>query len=264
MDRNNYKMSLTYDGTGYSGWQKQKNTKSTIQGILEMLISGYLKEKIEIHGSGRTDKGVHALCQTANFLTDQSIDLNDFHCYMNRELPADIRMWDVGKAAVDFHSRYSAKAKCYEYRIGLDGGSVFSRKYEYCLDGEPDLGAMKRAAGYLLGCHDFTGFSAKDGSGKSKVRELYRIQFTKEKNSMKILFYGNGFLYRMVRILSGTLMEVGMNRIDAEQVKEVLVKKDRSGAGFTAPAHGLFLIGAEYDGYISKDICERLGKCRRP
>lgn len=261
MRKKNYKITLTYDGTGYAGWQRQGNTNFTIQGILERLIGSYLGEEIEIHGSGRTDKGVHALCQTANFTTGRNIDKNRFYHYMKIGLPADIRMTDIAEADPGFHSRYSAKAKWYEYRIGLNGGSVFSRKYEYCPDGVLDLKQMKKAAGYLLGCHNFTGFSAKDNSGKSKNREIYRIDFTQEENSLKILFYGNGFLYRMVRILSGTLIEVGMNRMKPEQVKEILLEKDRSKAGFTAPACGLFLIGAEYDGFISKVICEKLGKC---
>lgn len=243
---NNYKFRVAYDGTRYSGWQRQGNTTSTIQYKLEHAISSLLGEEIEVSGSGRTDAGVHALGQVGNFRTTKRIQTNDFCAKLNEVLPEDIAVSDMVLASERFHARLSAKEKTYCYTIRNSTASdVFRRKYEYKLSDKLNLEAMQAAADLLIGTHDFKGFSSGH-TKKSTVRHIRSIDVKKDGDRIELVFTGNGFLYNMVRILTGTLIEVGRGTRSPESVLEVLETKDRTKAGFTAPPQGLYLMDVQY------------------
>jgi tRNA pseudouridine38-40 synthase len=243
---NNYKMTVQYDGTRYSGWQRQGNTAQTIQYKLEQALERLLEEPIEVSGSGRTDAGVHAKGQVANFKTEQTVDCEDFLVRLNQALPEDIAVTELSTASPRFHARLSAKEKTYCYTINTGYvQDVFQRRYEYRLSEPMDLTAMKQAANLLLGTHDFRGFSTGH-TKKSTVRYLRSIDFSWEKGKLRITYMGNGFLYNMVRILTGTLIEVGRGTRDPESVLAVFETKDRQLAGFTAPPQGLCLMQVTY------------------
>lgn len=243
----NYKVILQYDGGRYDGWQKQGNTDNTIQGKLESILEKLSGRPVEVHGSGRTDAGVHALGQTANFHLDGERPANEVMDYLNRYLPEDIAVTAAKKAPERFHSRLNAVAKTYLYRIDTaDKKMVFERKYIYGLGRELDLEQMRQAAAYLTGEHDFKSFCANKRMKKSTVRRLDRIEITREGSRVQLQFTGNGFLHHMVRIMTGTLIEVGLGERRPESVKEILNAEDRQAAGFTAPAEGLFLKNVDY------------------
>lgn len=204
-------------------------------------------QAVEVHGSGRTDAGVHALAQVANFHGDTRMKEEEIMEYLNQYLPEDIRVKTVERAAERFHSRLNAKEKTYLYRIEMgEKKQVFERKYIYGLFEELDIEAMERAASFLAGEHDFKSFCANRKMKKSSVRVLKRIDFEQQGSRLLIRYTGNGFLYNMVRILTGTLIEVGLGQRKAEEMKEILNAKDRNGAGFTAPPEGLFLEQVRY------------------
>lgn len=243
---NNYKFRVAYDGTRYSGWQRQGNTASTIQFKLEKAISGLLGEEIEVAGSGRTDAGVHALGQVANFRTTKRLHIKEFCENLNRALPEDIAVFDMVLASDRFHARLSAKEKTYCYSIrNSSAPDVFRRKYEYKLPDKLDLEAMRAAAQLLLGTHDFKGFSSGH-TKKSTVRHIRAIEILQEGDRVDLRFTGNGFLYNMVRILAGTLIEVGRGERTPDSVLSVLETRDRTKAGFTAPPQGLCLMDVQY------------------
>lgn len=252
MDQN-IKITLRYDGTRYDGWQKQGNTKETIQGKLEAVLEKMTGKAVEVHGSGRTDAGVHALSQTANFhLPDSFPKQKDFSYvkeYLNHYLPEDIAVTELAAAPPRFHSRLNAVSKTYLYRIETaQKKDVFERKY-CCGLGQPlDLLAMRRAAGLLLGTHDFLGYSSLKKIKKSTVRTLNRIEIEEEGTKILITFEGNGFLHHMARIIAGTLIEAGLHERTPESVTEPLRTRERKTAGRTAPAEGLFLVEAGYGG----------------
>lgn len=243
---NNYKFLVQYDGTRYSGWQRQGNTGSTIQSKLEKAISGLLGEEIEVAGSGRTDAGVHALGQVANFKTRKVLQPSDFMEKLNSILPEDIAVFDLSQAEPRFHSRLSAKEKTYCYTIRNSTVSdVFRRKYEYKISEMLDINAMKAGAMLLTGTHDFRGFSTGH-TKKSTVRTIYAIEIDREGDKITIAFTGNGFLYNTVRILTGTLIEIGLGQREISTIVEIFETKDRTKAGFTAPAQGLCLMNVKY------------------
>lgn len=242
----NYKMTISYDGTRYSGWQRQGNTASTIQYRLEQAISRLLECPTEITGSGRTDAGVHAMGQVANFRTEARVDCETFRQRLNEVLPEDISILSLRPAAERFHARFSAREKVYRYTIqNSPNKDVFGRKYSYHLAEPLDLAAMERAAGLLLGTHDFRGYST-GRTKKSTVRHLAEIQICREGERVTLTFRGNGFLYNMVRILAGTLIEVGLGKRTLDSVLPALETGDRTQAGFTAPAQGLCLMQVIY------------------
>lgn len=242
----NYKMIVQYDGTRYSGWQKQGNTGATIQGKLEQAISELLNEAVELNGSGRTDAGVHAIGQTANFKTVQPIDCGRFQRKLNGILPEDIAVLDLTPAEPKFHARLSAREKTYCYTINNSGISdVFRRRFEYCLDDPLNLERMRKAAELMLGSHDFKGFSSGH-TKKSTVRTIRRLDIREEDGKVKLYFVGDGFLYNMVRILTGTLIEIGLEQRDMESIITVFETKDRTKAGPTAPPKGLCLMNVSY------------------
>lgn len=243
---NNYKFRVAYDGTRYSGWQRQGNTPSTVQFKLEKAISGLLGEEIEVAGSGRTDAGVHAIGQVANFRTTRRLSIKDFSERLNEVLPEDIAVSDMVLASERFHARLSAKEKTYCYTIRNSTASdVFRRKYEYKLPDHLNMDAMKAAAALLEGTHDFKGFSSGH-TKKSTVRHIRSIDVIKDGDRIELFFAGNGFLYNMVRILTGTLIEVGRGERTPESVLEILETGDRAKSGFTAPPQGLCLMDVQY------------------
>lgn len=246
----NYKITIQYDGTRYKGWQIQNGTPDTIQGKLTDILCKLTEEKIDIIGSGRTDAGVHALSQVANFHINLPKDMTekDLLDYMNHYLPEDIAVTTIEKVDERFHARFSARQKTYRYRIHTGTASnVFERKYVYkYLDNKLDVNAMRAAAEKLIGEHDFLSFCGNRHFKKSSVRTIYNIAIMDNENEIVIDYTGNGFLQNMVRILTGTLIEVGAGIKSPDDISRIISSKNRDNAGFTAPAQGLILVNVEY------------------
>lgn len=244
----NYKIILQYDGTRYDGWQKQGNTDQTIQGKLEAVISKMAGTETEVHGSGRTDAGVHAYGQVANFHLEKKWDSEELKDYLNRYLPEDIAVFSVEEADERFHSRLNAAKKTYTYYVDMGPKkNVFTRKYVYGLGQKLNLSAMEQAAVKLCGTHDFKSFCSNKKMKKSTVRTIHSITFHQRDQVLEIRYTGDGFLYNMVRILTGTLIEVGMGKRDPGSMEQIVQAKDRQAAGYTAPPEGLFLTKVEYE-----------------
>lgn len=242
----NYKIIVQYDGTRYNGWQKQKHTTETIQGKLETLLTRMNGCSIEVHGSGRTDAGVHALAQTANFHLNAKIDPQKLLRDLNQYLPADIAVTEVSIVPERFHSRLNAVQKTYRYRIGIGPvRNVFERRYIYHIDETPDISRMQQAASYLIGEHDFASFCSRR-TKKSTVRRIDSIDIRSTDQEITIDYTGNGFLYNMVRILTGTLVEIGIGKRNPENIPEILQAKNRQAAGITMPPDGLILMKVLY------------------
>lgn len=243
----NYKMVLEYDGSRYAGWQRLKTSEQTVQGKLEMVLSRYAGEPIEIHGSGRTDAGVHARGQVANFCLHEKVRPEEILAYCNAYLPEDIRILKVEEVPLRFHSRLNARSKTYVYRIEMgEKKSVFTRRYTYGLGKTLDIGRMEEAAGYLTGTHDFKSFCGNKKIKKTTVRTLTEIEFQVMGSELTIRYTGNGFLQYMVRIMTGTLIEVGLGMREPETIPEILEALSREAAGFTAPPEGLCLEQVRY------------------
>lgn len=246
--RMNYKMILQYDGTRYNGWQRQKATDNTIQGKLEMILAKMAGQPVEIHGAGRTDAGVHAKGQVANFSLDTDRKPEEILHYINDYLPDDIGILYLSVVPPRFHSRLNATGKIYQYRIGKNRAqNVFDRKYMYIHPAPLDIAAMKAASQHLLGKHDFKAFCGNARMKKSTVRTIYSIDVEEGESEIRITYYGNGFLQYMIRILTGTLLEVGEGKRSPESIQELFDNLDRSLAGATAPACGLTLLEVKYD-----------------
>lgn len=245
--KQNYKMTLSYDGTRFYGWEHQPTTDMTIQGKMESVLSLMVQSEVEVIGCGRTDAGVHAKNMVCNAHFDTQLNTDEIRDYLNRYLPDDICVKEVRIASDRFHSRYNAigKTYCYTCYIG-DVKPVFNRKYVYVLDQKPDIQEMKKAAEYLIGTHDFASFCSNPRMKKSTVRKVDRIEIQKRGDLLTLTFHGSGFLQHMVRILTGTLLEVGFGKRTAESVLELIDAKDRKLAGFTAPAKGLCMMQADY------------------
>ena len=245
----NIRIIMEYDGGRYDGWQKQENTAETIQGKLEAVLSRLAGEPVEVHGSGRTDAGAHAKGQTANFHLKEEVCPNAAFAmeYLNRYLPEDIRVLSADEVPERFHSRLSAKRKTYAYFVETgDKKAVFERRYVYGLGKRLDVKKMRRAASYLMGEHDFKSFCSNKRMKKSTVRSLEQIEIREDGTKLVFVYTGNGFLYNMVRILTGTLLEVGLGERQPEDMKKILQAKDREQAGVTVPAEGLFLMHVDY------------------
>ncbi len=243
----NYCLILQYDGTRYRGWQKQGNTDRTIQGKLETLLSRLLDQKVEAAGSGRTDAGVHALAQTVSFRADTPLSCDELLAALRRYLPEDIGAVSLREADPRFHARLSAKEKTYVYRVWNSAAPcVFERRFVYVFPDVLDLEAMRSAAARLTGRHDFSAFSTGKKTGKPAVRTLSALDVERIGEEVRLTFTADGFLYNMVRILTGTLLEVGRGDRTPESVEEILRSADRTTAGFTAPAQGLCLWEVRY------------------
>lgn len=246
--KNNYKITLQYEGTRYDGWQKQGNTENTIQGKLEAILAKMTGYDVEVHGSGRTDAGVHALAQVANFHLEEELEPEQVKEYLNRYLPDDIAVVKAKRAPERFHSRLSAVKKVYTYQIETGvKRDVFTRRLQYGLGRPLDVDAMKQAAALLCGTHDYRSFCGNRKMKKSTVRTVEVIDIKLDGSLVVLTFVGNGFLQNMVRIMTGTLIEVGLGKRKAQSMKEILDALDRQAAGITAPAEGLCLAGVLYE-----------------
>ena len=243
----NIKLTIQYDGSRYKGFQRLKDNDNTIQGKIEDVLTRMTEEKIEIIGSGRTDMGVHAYKQVANFKTNSNLSVEKMNDYLYKYLPEDIVIKDICEVDDRFHARYNAKGKVYLYKINNSKyHDVFLRKHTTHVEKPLDIEAMKEASKYLIGEHDFTSFASSKSKKKSNVREIYSITINKNKEVIDIFVEGNGFLYNMVRIIVGALIDVGLHRKSPEDIKEMLERKDRSQASDTAPAKGLYLYSVKY------------------
>ncbi len=244
--KRNIRLVLSYDGTRYQGWQRQVTSDNTIQGKLETVLSRILEQPISISGSGRTDAGVHAKAQVANFQCDSNLDCQQILSELRRYLPEDIGIESCKEASPRFHARLNAREKTYEYRIwNSDSPCVFDRRYVYAFAEPLDLETMEAASRYLLGTHDFGAFCAHRKAKKSTVRTLRVIEIYRVNKEVRLRFTGDGFLHNMVRILVGTLIEVGTGRRTPESVADLFSQR-RQDSGFLAPAKGLCLEGVVY------------------
>jgi len=242
----NIKLVIEYDGTNYCGWQRQKNALS-IQQVLETKLERLLKEKVKLTGSGRTDSGVHARCQVANFKTNSKLKPLAIKNALNAKLPRDIIIRNASFVSQDFHAQFDAKSKIYRYSIyNKDTNCVFCSKYIWWYKGKLDIGLMEKEAKVLLGKHDFSSFQAKDVKERSSIRTIKNIFVSKKGSFINITVEANGFLYNMVRNIAGTLVEIGRYRFQAGSMKAILAKKDRKFSGPTAPASGLCLVRVRY------------------
>ena len=243
----NIKIIVEYDGTRYNGWQTQKNA-SGIQEILTNAIHQVCTDVNKINGAGRTDAGAHAIGQTANFFTECKIPVKKIPAAINVFLPKDIVVKNAEEANKAFHSRYSAKGKKYMYIVNNTSiRSALSFYREYYFPYEVDYKKIKKACEIFEGTHDFKGFMATGSSVKDTIRTISKIQ-VKKRNDGRIVFnfIGDGFLYNMVRILVGTILDVGIGKIKIEDLRNVILSKDRSKAGKTVPAQGLYLVEVYY------------------
>ena len=242
----NIKLIVEYDGTKFNGWQKQPD-KLNIQGEIEKAISEITGEDIELIGSGRTDAGVHSLGQTANFKTNSNIPIEKFAIAINSRLKKSIVIKSAEEVEENFHSRYSVKSKTYRYIINnSEQGTAIYRNLEVHVPMKLDVSLMKEAIKYFEGEHDFKAFKASGTSSKSSVRTIYKGEIRREGERIIIELTGNGFLYNMVRIIVGTLVDVGLGKIKPENIKSRIEAENRENAGKTFPAHGLYLLKVEY------------------
>lgn len=225
---NNYKLTIQYDGGRYKGWQRLGNEDNTIQGKIEDVISKLANETIEIVGCSRTDAGVHAIVQIANFKIEKNISPDEIKEYLNHYLPNDISITAVERVSESFHSRYQSKEKTYLYKIwNEDYSNPFMRKYSMHVDQKLNIDKMVEAARMFVGEHDFTAYSNAKSKKKSMVREIYAIDLLKEGSFLYIRVRGNGFLYNMVRKIVGTLVEIGLGKRETEEISEIMKDKDR-------------------------------------
>ena len=243
----NIKLTIEYDGKDYNGWQKQPN-KVNIQGEIERAIFNILHEEIELIGSGRTDAGVHALGQVANFKTNSNFPIEKLPLAINSQLKNSIVIKEAEEVDERFHSRYNAKHKTYRYIINNSKtGTAIYRNLEYCYPFKIDVEKMKQAAVFFEGEHDFKAFKSSGTSGKNSVRTIYKAEVRQEGEKIIIELTGNGFLYNMVRIISGTLLDVGIGKIEPNEIPKIILEKNRQKAGKTLPAHGLYLVCVLYN-----------------
>ncbi len=241
--RKNYLLSMEYDGGRYSGWQRQGNTANTIEQKLSACLMAmcHTDDFIELHGSGRTDTGVHAKGQIANVWLDTDMSTENIKEYLNKYLPEDIRIKEVMIAADDFHARLSAKRKTYSYTLDIgDKANVFVRRYTWHLEDKLDMALMNEAAAYLIGQYDFRSLSDMK-TKKSSVRTIYAINISCKSDIITIEYTGDGFLYHMVRKITALLVEIGAGRIKIDEIKNILDKRNRQAFKLLAPAKGLCL-----------------------
>ena len=241
-----YKLILQYDGTRYRGWQRLGDSEATLQGKVEAVVSRLFRTPVEVQASGRTDAGVHALGQVASFTTALDLPPARVLAHLRQYLPEDVGAVSVEYAPPRFHARLSARSKTYRYRLWTsEEPCVFQRRWVYVLPGDYDLEAMNRAARHLEGTHDFRAFSAVK-TKKSTVRTLTRIEIRQVGPELQFFFTADGFLHHMVRILVGTLLEVGRGERSPDAVTPLLEGKERARAGFTVPPKGLCLMEVSY------------------
>ena len=240
------KLVVAYDGTEYCGFQVQNNGP-TIEGELNKVLSELFKEDIRVIGASRTDSGVHAYCNVAVFDTQARMPAEKMVYAINQRLPEDIRVQESSEVAADFHPRHTDSRKTYEYRIyNAAVQNPMKRRYALWNYYKLDVEKMKEAAAYLVGEHDFKSFCSADTQVESTVRTVYKVAVTQSGEDIVISVSGNGFLYNMVRIIAGTLLEVGKGRIEPNEMPRILEAKNRQASGPTAPPHGLTLVKYEF------------------
>lgn len=243
----NIKLTIEYDGKDFNGWQKQPN-KLNIQGEIERAIYNITKEEVDLIGSGRTDAGVHAFGQIANFKTNSNISIEKMAIAINSQLKNSIVVKKAEEVDERFHSRYNAKRKTYRYVINnTEYGSAIYRNLEYHFPIKLNVEKMQEAAKYFEGEHDFKAFKSSGTSGRNSVRTIYKAEVKTDGERILIELTGNGFLYNMVRIISGTLLDVGLGKIEPSEIEDIINSKDRTKAGKTLPAHGLYLVKVNYE-----------------
>lgn len=239
-------LTVAYDGTAYCGWQVQQNG-DTIEGELNKALQGLTGEKIQVIGASRTDAGVHGLCNIAVFDTESRIPGEKFSYALNERLPEDIRVRRSEEVSLGFHPRRCASKKTYEYHIlNCEFPNPVRRLYSHFTYVPLDVERMREAAGYFVGEHDFSSFCSAGSQAETTVRTIYKLEVEKSGDEIVIRVMGNGFLYNMVRIIAGTLMDVGCGRKKPEDIPDILEARDRKAAGPTAPACGLILTGYEF------------------
>jgi tRNA pseudouridine38-40 synthase len=244
---NNYKMTIAYDGSRYKGWQRLGDGENSIQGKIETVLSRLLKKETQIIGSGRTDAGVHARGQVANFHCKKNLEVDAFLEEVNHYLPEDISLVSLEKVDENFHARYNATAKVYRYYILQKGvHDPFVRKYSLHIPDFLDLEAMEAAAKMVVGEHDFTTFTNAKSKKKSMVRRVDRLDIFPEGDYLILEFEGNGFLHNMVRRLTGTLIQIGLNQLKPSAMKKYLEAQDRQKVTYIAESKGLFLERVTY------------------
>lgn len=243
----NIKLTIEYDGKDFNGWQKQPN-KLNIQGTIEQAIKSITGEDVELNASGRTDAGVHALGQVANFKTNSQIPIEKFAIAINSRLKKSIVIKSAEEVEERFHSRLNCKKKTYRYVINNSfEGSAIYRYLETHIPQKLDIEKMKKAIKYFEGEHDFKAFKASGTSSKSSVRTIYEANIYQEDERIYIELTGNGFLYNMVRIIAGTLVDVGMGKIQPDEIPEIIKLGKRENAGKTLPPNGLYLVKVMYE-----------------
>ena len=242
----NIKLILQYDGTCYHGFQIQP-TVTTIQGVLEETVLKTLGEQVKVNGCSRTDAGVHAVRYCAGFNLNNPIPAEKIALVMNNALPDDIRILSSEEAYEDFHPRFSTVAKKYVYTLNTDpDAGVFSKNYEWQLRKKLDVDSMKKAAAHFIGEHDFRSFMTSGTDMEVTVREVFSLDVEEDGNIVRIFIKADGYLYNMVRIITGTLVKVGEGRLSPDAIPEIIEKKDRNFAGPTAPPQGLALYEIYY------------------
>ena len=242
----NIRLDICYDGSRYQGWQRQVTTEDTIQGKIETALSRILGEPIEISGSGRTDAGTHAKGQVASFHCESTMPCEEILTQLRRYLPGDIGIKSCKEASQRFHARLNARSKTYCYRIwNSDAPCVFERRYVHILPEKLDIPAMGSAAEHLLGRHDFAAFCTNAGKKKSTVRTLTRLQIEEAGEELRFWVSGDGFLHNQVRIMVGTLLEVGLSQRSPDSIPELFSAK-RAQAGIKLPSKGLCLEEVTY------------------
>ncbi len=251
------RLIISYDGTDYVGWQVQPNGVS-VQELLEKALFELIGEQIRVEGSGRTDSGVHAKAQVAHFDTNARMAADKFAVAMNMHLPSDIRVLFSEECDPTFHARFSAKRKTYSYTVQLGAhADVFSRSTALHLHYKPDIEAMQTAAACVLGTHDFNAFKCSGSKLENTVRTVYRSEWIKDGKYLTYFVEGNGFLYNMVRILVGTMLEIGNGKRPVSDMQKAIESGNRSDAGATAPAHGLCLIRVLYPEFDTEEVLNR-------
>ncbi len=242
----NIKLTIEYDGKDFNGWQKQPN-KLNIQGTIEKAIESIVGHEVNLTASGRTDAGVHSLGQVANFKTTSNIPIEKFAIAINSRLKKSIVIKSAEEVDERFHSRLNCRQKTYRYIINNSKqGTAIYRNLEYHISNKLDVEKMQQAAYYFEGEHDFKAFKASGTSSKNSVRTIYKAEVKKIDDRIYIELTGSGFLYNMVRIISGTLIDVGMGKIQPEDIETIIESQKRENAGKTLPAHGLYLVKVEY------------------
>ena len=243
----NYRLELCYDGTKYNGWQKLGSTENTIQNRVEQTLSRLLSQEVSVSASGRTDAGVHARKQVCSFACTTEMTCDEMLHGLRAYLPQDIGALSLCQAEERFHARYCCKAKTYVYRVRTDDSpAVFERNTFYRYPGTFDIVAMRQAADLLCGRHDFAAFTTAKKQKKSTERTIFSIDLLEEEHELRLIFTGDGFLYNMVRIMAGTLLEVGSGKRRADDIPVIFASGKRENAGFTAPACGLTLWEIQY------------------